>query len=51
MGIAPGKENGKGFSTEEIAQLESLASLYMQAKFLILYSEEVDPDYRSNFSQ
>ena len=48
MGIAPGKENGKGFSTEEIAQLESLASLYMQAKFLILYSEEVDPDYRSN---
>jgi hypothetical protein len=48
MGIAPGKENENGFSKEEIAQLEGLASLYMQAKSLILYSEEVDPDYRSN---
>ena len=48
MGIAPGKENENGFSKEEIAQLEVLASLYMQAKSLILYSEEVDPDYRSN---
>ena len=48
MGISPGKENENGFSKEEIAQLEVLASLYMQAKSLILYSEEVDPDYRSN---
>ncbi len=36
MGIAPGKENENGFSKEEIAQLEALASLYMQAKSLIL---------------
>ena len=48
MEIVPLGDKAKGFSEDEITQLESFASLYMQAKLLILYSEEVDPDFRSN---
>lgn len=36
------------FSENEITQLKSLATLYLQAKPLILYSEEADPNFRSN---
>lgn len=37
-----------GFCPNELEQLKALAELYIQAKGLILYSEEVDPDSRSN---
>lgn len=33
---------------QDIPELKALADLYVQAKALILYSEEVDPDSRSN---
>lgn len=33
---------------QDIPDLKTLADLYVQAKALILYSEEVDPDSRSN---
>lgn len=36
------------FCQTDLEQLKSLADLYIQAKGLILYSEEVDPDSRSN---
>ena len=36
------------FTPKEMSQLYTLASLYMQTKALILYSEEIDPDFRSN---
>lgn len=37
-----------GVSEEEATLLRKLASLYLQAKSLILYSEENDPSFRSN---
>jgi hypothetical protein len=36
------------FSVAELESLGTISSLYTQAKALILYSEEVDPDSRSN---
>lgn len=36
------------FKSEEQARIEELARLYVQAKSLIIYSEEADPDSRSN---
>ena len=35
-------------SPSELASLQKLVALYVQAKGLILYSEEIDPDSRSN---
>ncbi len=37
-----------GFTEEEAARLAALSRLYSEAKSLILYAEEVDPDARSN---
>lgn len=36
------------FTGADIQQLKKLAELYIQAKGLILYSEEIDPESRSN---
>lgn len=36
------------FAPNEVESLKRLSALYAQAKVLILYSEEVDPDSRSN---
>lgn len=37
-----------GFFHQEAEQLRRLAVLYRDAKALILYSEEIDPESRSN---
>ncbi len=41
-------KSGGGFRPDDLEQLKELAELFIQAKGLILYSEEVDPDSRSN---
>lgn len=48
MANMPEEKIADCFSEKEITQLKSLASLYLQAKPLILYSEEADPNFRSN---
>lgn len=44
----PQLPEGKVFAPKELESLKYLADLYTQAKSLVLYSEEVDPDSRSN---
>lgn len=44
----PQLQEGKAFTPKELENVRNLADLYMQAKGLVLYSEEVDPDSRSN---
>jgi hypothetical protein len=39
---------GKNSLDQDIPALRGVADLYVQAKGLILYSEEVDPESRSN---
>lgn len=46
--VAPDPEVMVGFLPRDLQQLKELSELYIQAKSLILYSEEVDPDSRSN---
>lgn len=45
---AHGEDMEGSFLPHDIQQLKELSVLYIQAKGLILYSEEVDPDSRSN---
>lgn len=46
--VAPDPKVTGGFLPRDLQQLKELSELYIQAKGLILYSEEVDPDSRSN---
>lgn len=48
MGIPEGETVRQVFTDADIQQLRKLAELYIQAKGLILYSEEIDPESRSN---
>ncbi|TAN85115.1 MAG: hypothetical protein EPN14_01420 [Gallionella sp.] len=48
MEVSAGVGNRQVFADAEIQQLKKLAELYIQAKGLILYSEEIDPESRSN---
>lgn len=48
MEISEGESGRQGFTGADIQQLKKLAELYIQAKGLILYSEEIDPESRSN---
>lgn len=48
MEIPEGVAVRQVFTDADIQQLKKLAELYIQAKGLILYSEEIDPESRSN---
>ena len=48
MDFPPDSTRDQPTLDQEIPDLRALADLYVQAKALILYSEEVDPDSRSN---
>ena len=46
--IAPDTSRDGTFSKQDLDQLRDLANLYLEAKSLILYAEEVDPSSRAN---
>lgn len=48
MATSEGEDIRHVFTCTDIEQLKKLAELYVQAKGLILYSEEIDPESRSN---
>lgn len=48
MDLPPNATQDQPILDQDIPDLRALADLYVQAKALILYSEEVDPDSRSN---
>lgn len=48
MELPEGEAVRQVFTGADIQQLKKLAELYIQAKGLILYSEEIDPESRSN---